>query len=76
MKQWKSSLGPVQTLSLKGSLLVQPEEMTFQVKQLKLSLILGQKPAAEGAAPRSVGKDDLLGENSQSTLSSPSRLGW
>ena len=44
VKQWKSSLGPVQNLSLKGSLLVQPEEMTFQVKQLRLSLILGQNP--------------------------------
>ena len=36
--------------------------MIFQVKQLKSSLILGQKPAAEGAAPRPVGKGDLLGK--------------
>ena len=40
VKQWKPSLDPVQTLTLKVLLLVQVEGMTSQVKQLKSSLTL------------------------------------
>ena len=58
---------PVQTLRVRMLLDAHAEEMTYRLKQVKHLLTPVQTLGVENEAPRSLGRDGLLGEKRCST---------